>query len=344
MSKAESYMQRCLDLAALGQDSVSPNPMVGALLVYQDRIIGEGYHERFGGKHAEVHALDQALKKNDPETIRKSTLYVSLEPCAHQGKTPACTERIIREGIPHVVIACTDPFPAVQGKGIEQLKAAGLQVEVGVLEAKARFLNRRFFTRVEKQRPYIILKWAQTHNGYFAPLQGQQWISGAESSMLNHRWRTQEDAILVGTNTVLTDNPRLNPRDWEGPAPIRLILDRNLVIPESALVFQGDQPSIIFTEKEKKGVGNLRYISMESFDFYLAESLAYQCYLLDIQSIIVEGGKKTLDLFLHAGIADEIRVIRSSDDWEAGIEAPKIHRTPDYTTPLGKDTLELYYM
>lgn len=344
MMEAERFMQRCLDLALLGLGKVSPNPLVGAVLVYQGQIIGEGYHEKFGEKHAEVNAIESALEKYDAETIKKSTLYVSLEPCAHQGKTPPCSALIIRHKIHKVVIACEDPFPAVQGGGIQQLRDAGIQVELGMLENQAKFINRRFFTQIQKQRPYIILKWAETRNGYFAPFEGQQWISGPEAGLLNHRWRTEEDAILVGTRTVLNDNPQLTPRLWEGPAPIRMVLDRHLEIPDHYHIFNQEHQTIVFTEKYRKNAENIRYISLENFDFYLAQTLAFQCYLLDIQSLIVEGGRKTLDLFLEAGIADEIRVFRSADVWEEGISAPEINKTPDFTTSLGKDTLELYYL
>lgn len=344
MTKDELFMQRCLDLAVLGVGSVSPNPMVGAVLVHRDRIIGEGYHAQFGGPHAEVHAIDAACAKYAAEVIEESTLYVSLEPCSHQGKTPPCVDLIIQHKISRIVIATTDPYPAVQGRGIQKLKEAGLEVEVGVLGEEAQFINRRFFTRIQKQRPYIILKWAQTRNNYFAPLSGRRWISGPEAEILNHRWRTEEDAILVGKNTVLIDDPKLTPRQWVGKSPIRLVLDRRLEIPDNYKVFDQQQETIVFTEKDRDSRDKIRYVSLESFDFYLAETLAYQCYLFDIQSIIIEGGKQTLDLFLQAGIVDEIRVFRSPNVWESGIQAPIINQSPDGSIPVGSDSLDTYYM
>lgn len=344
MDEDAPFIQRCLQLAQLAQGDVSPNPMVGALLVHKGRIIGEGYHERYGGPHAEVRAIEAALKRFSESVLQESTLYVSLEPCSHHGKTPPCADLIIRHNIPRVVIATQDPFPAVQGAGIERLRNAGIQVTTGILEEEARFVNRRFFTRIEKQRPYFILKWAQTQNGYMAPLRGQEWISGPQAQILNHRWRTEEDAILVGKNTVMSDNPRLNAREWKGKSPIRLILDRRLDIPDTYHIFDQKEDTIIFTEKQGENRKNLRYVSMESFDFYLAETLAYQCYLFDIQSVIVEGGKQTLELFLKAGIVDEIRIFRSPRIWETGLKAPEINRYADRKYPVGADTLELYYL
>jgi diaminohydroxyphosphoribosylaminopyrimidine deaminase/5-amino-6-(5-phosphoribosylamino)uracil reductase len=221
------YMQRCLDLAALGMGKVSPNPMVGAVIVHEGKIIGEGYHQQYGQTHAEVNAVNDVLAKfkNAEELLKQATIYVSLEPCAHYGKTPPCADLIIKHHIPKVIAGCRDPFDQVDGKGIEKLKDAGIEVEVGVLEDECKWLNRRFFTRVQQHRPYIILKWAQTTDGFFAPDDNtQHWITGLESRKLVHQWRGEEDAILVGKNTVIADKPQLNVRYGEGRSPKRIVL------------------------------------------------------------------------------------------------------------------------
>jgi diaminohydroxyphosphoribosylaminopyrimidine deaminase/5-amino-6-(5-phosphoribosylamino)uracil reductase len=231
MPEHEKYMQRCLQLAQLGAGMVSPNPMVGAVIVYNGKIIGEGYHQKYGEAHAEVNAINQVLAKyeNHAELLAQATIYVSLEPCAHHGKTPPCADLIIKHHIPQVVVGCRDPFVQVDGKGIEKLQQAGAEVIVSVLETKCRELNKRFFTRVQKHRPYIILKWAQTQDGYFAPADKcQYWITGPEARKLVHKWRSQEDAILAGKNTIAIDNPQLNTRYGFGKSPKRVIIDRRL--------------------------------------------------------------------------------------------------------------------
>ncbi len=239
----ESFMHRCLELARLGAGYVAPNPMVGAVLLHEGRIIGEGWHKEYGKAHAEVNCIN-AVKESERQFISQSTLYVSLEPCAHHGKTPPCTDLIIRHKIPRVVIGCRDSFKEVDGKGIEKLKAAGIEVETAVLEQECRELNKRFFTFHTKQRPYIILKWAQTSDGFIAPLippkvgisepQTQRlFISNEYSNILVHQWRSEEAAIMVGTNTALLDNPELTTRLWPGPSPVRLVIDLNLRLPDS---------------------------------------------------------------------------------------------------------------
>ena len=347
MEEQTLYMKRCLELAALGAGNVSPNPMVGSVIVHDNHIIGEGWHQQYGHSHAEVDAINQVFEKygdRASELLRTSTIYVSLEPCAHQGKTPPCADLIISHQIPRAVIACRDPFKAVDGKGIERLKEAGIVVEEGVLEEDALHLNRRFFTRIEKQRPYIILKWAETADGFFAPdTPEQKWISGKQAQLLVHRWRSEEDAILVGKNTALIDNPRLNTRLWSGKSPKRIVLDRNLELPNYLNLFDQTEETIVLNELNSDIKGNLKYIALESFDFYLAESIAYQLYLFDIQSVIIEGGRKTLDLFIQAGLWDEARVFRSDAEWKGGLRAPEFKFAETEKTRVGNDSLSIYH-
>jgi diaminohydroxyphosphoribosylaminopyrimidine deaminase/5-amino-6-(5-phosphoribosylamino)uracil reductase len=247
----KNICSRCLELAQLGAGYVSPNPMVGAVVVNDGRIIGEGYHQQYGQAHAEVNAIAQATRNfdNHAELLKNSVIYVSLEPCAHYGKTPPCADLIIKHQIPKVVVGCRDPFAQVDGKGIEKLQAAGIEVITGVLEEECQWLNRRFFTKVQKHRPYIILKWAQTQDGFFAPTDGSQfWITGTESRKLVHQWRSEEDAILVGKNTVLTDNPQLNTRYWDGPSPKRVVIDRRLELNKGLSMFDNSVETFIFNE------------------------------------------------------------------------------------------------
>lgn len=348
MQNHELYMRRCLDLASLGAGSVSPNPMVGAVIVHDNQVIGEGWHKGFGQAHAEVNAINQVIETRgfqSDELLRNSTLYVSLEPCAHHGKTPPCADLIIQHQIPEVVVACRDSFDKVNGKGIERLRDAGVKVIESVLEKEARHLNRRFFTRLSKKRPYIILKWAQTADGFFAPNKPQQkWISNKQSKLLVHRWRAEEDAILLGKNTALIDNPQLNTRLWEGKNPKRIVLDRNLQLPSGLHLFDKSIETIVLNEVKTDVQKNLKFISLESFDFYLAESIAFQLFLMDIQSVIIEGGAKTLDLFIKAGLWDEARVFTSDIVWGEGLSAPSLlHTAPNESIRLGSDQLSIYY-
>lgn len=327
MPNHEIYMQRCLDLAALGMGSVSPNPMVGAVIVHDGRIIGEGYHQKYGEAHAEVNAVNQVLAnfENGGDLLKQSTIYVSLEPCAHYGKTPPCADLIIKHGIPKAVVGCRDPFDQVDGKGIEKLKDAGIDIIVGVLEGECKWLNRRFFTRVQQQRPYIILKWAQTDDGFFAPDDSTQlWITGPESRKLVHQWRSEEDAILVGKNTVAIDNPQLNVRYGEGRSPKRVVIDRRLELDKSLNVFDQSVETLIFNEVKMDVEGNIKYIALEDFDRFVPQYILYQLYLQDIQSIIIEGGAYTLNSFIAAGLWDEARIFTGNSSLTKGIKAPQI--------------------
>ncbi|MXV52171.1 bifunctional diaminohydroxyphosphoribosylaminopyrimidine deaminase/5-amino-6-(5-phosphoribosylamino)uracil reductase RibD [Pedobacter sp. HMF7647] len=342
----EKYMNRCIELALLAAGNVSPNPMVGAVIVHQDRIIGEGFHQQFGGPHAEVNAVNGVLKnhENAAELLKEATIYVSLEPCAHFGKTPPCADLIIRHEIPNVVIGCRDPFDAVDGKGIEKLQAAGIKVTVGVLENDCKWINRRFFTRVKKQRPYVILKWAQTSDNYFAPEDGsQRWISSAASKKLAHKWRSEEDAILVGFNTARIDNPELTVREWSGKNPKRIVIDKDLSLNDSLNLFNDAAETIVFNSKKTDIQGHIKFLEVENFDHYLPQLILYQLYLMDVQSIIIEGGIKTLKTFIENNLWDEARIFTSNASWANGIKAPQIDGILQTTDPIDTDFLKIYY-
>jgi diaminohydroxyphosphoribosylaminopyrimidine deaminase/5-amino-6-(5-phosphoribosylamino)uracil reductase len=346
MPNHQLYMQRCLDLAALGLGNVSPNPMVGSVIVHDEKIIGEGYHQQYGQAHAEVNAVNQVLQNfsNADEMLKQSTIYVSLEPCAHYGKTPPCADLIIKHRIPEVVIGCRDPFDAVNGKGIEKLKDAGLNVTNGVLENECRRLNRRFFTRVQKHRPYIILKWAQTADGFFAPDDNSQfWITGVESRKLVHQWRGEEDAILVGKNTAAIDNPQLNVRYGEGKAPKRIVIDRRLELGGDLNLFDQSVETLVFNEIKTDIDGKIKYIALEDFDRYVPQYILYQLYLQDIQSVIIEGGAKTLKSFIDAGLWDEARIFTGKANLTKGIPAPKINGIIALEMSSGADHLQTIY-
>ena len=346
MSEHEKYMQRCLELALGGAGNVSPNPMVGAVIVHEGRIIGEGFHRRFGEAHAEVNAVHDVLRKfqNGEDLLKKSTIYVSLEPCAHYGKTPPCSDLIISHEIPEVVVGCRDPFDKVDGKGIEKMRGKGIKVIEGVLRDDCEKLNKRFFTRVREHRPYIILKWAQTADGFFAPTDGtQRWITSPLSKILVHKWRSEEDAVLVGKNTALVDNPQLNVRDWRGRNPKRIVIDRNLDLPQNLNLFDQSSDTIVFNASTTKIEGNIKYLEVENFDQYLPQLIAYQLYLMDIQSLIIEGGVKMLDLFIKANLWDEARIFTGPDSWGAGLMAPLIFGKAGEQTLVGPDRLQILY-
>lgn len=347
MWEHEQYMRRCLELAKLGAGSVSPNPMVGALLVHDGKIIAEDYHRYFGGPHAEALVINRVLAdyKEDAERLfREGTLYVSLEPCAHYGKTPPCAKLLADYRVGRVVVACRDPFDQVNGAGIGILRDAGIDVIEHVLEEEAQWLNRRFFTRVRQQRPYIILKWAQTGDGYMAPKEGRQrWISGPEARLLVHRWRSEEDAVLVGAGTAVADDPQLTVREWQGRNPMRILIDKHLSVGQGARLFDGAADTVVFNAVETDWKEHLKLIALENFDWYLPQQVAYQLYLMDVQSLIVEGGRKTLDLFIDAGLWDEARVLVSPDAWGEGIEAPALHTLVHHSQKVGRDRLDIFY-
>jgi diaminohydroxyphosphoribosylaminopyrimidine deaminase/5-amino-6-(5-phosphoribosylamino)uracil reductase len=327
-------MHRCLQLAKLGAGNVAPNPMVGAVLVHDDKIIGEGLHQIYGEAHAEVNCINQAIQNGYNDLINKSMLYVSLEPCVHFGKTPPCTDLIIKHKISKVVIGCRDPFKEVNGRGIEKLKAAGVEVEAGVLENECKELNKQFFTFHTKHRPYIILKWAQTADGFIAtpskpPPKGEAYedsaskrllISNEYTNRLVHKWRSEEAAILVGTNSVLNDDPELTTRLWPGNSPVRLVVDMDLRLPSSLKIFNGQVKTIIFNSIKHKEEKNELYYQVTK-DISLVSQIMNALYELKIQSVIVEGGAKLLQSFIDEGIWDEARVI-SNNQLVIGIGLP----------------------
>ncbi len=318
-------MKRCLELAELGKGTAQPNPMVGSVIVHNGKIIGEGYHKNCGEAHAEVNAINSV---KDESLLKESTLYVNLEPCAHQGKTPACSLLIIEKQIPNVVIGCIDTFSKVSGKGIEMLKNADVNVTVGILENESRWLNRRFFTFHEKKRPYIILKWAETIDGYIDinrknPEQKAEWITNEISRKLVHKWRTEEPAIMVGTNTAKLDNPELNVRAWSGNNPTRITIDKDLILPKSLNILDKTIPTIVFTKKQKQSENNLEYIRID-FSKEIHNQILNHLYKKEIQSIIIEGGKEFLDSFISNNLWDEARVFVGEKHFYDGVKAPKI--------------------
>lgn len=346
MPSHEKYMQRCIDLGHLGAGYVSPNPMVGAVIVHQDRIIGEGYHKKYGQAHAEVNAVNEVIDNfNDyAELLSQSTIYVSLEPCAHYGKTPPCADLIIKHRIPKVVIGCRDPFAQVNGRGIEKLQDADIEVTVGVLEQECLELNKRFFTRVQKQRPYITLKWAQTADGFFAPADSSQfWITGPEARKLVHKWRAEEDAVLVGKLTAKIDNPQLNVREWPGRSPKRVVIDRRLELSHDLHLFDNSMETFVFNEIKTDIEDKIKYIALEDFNNFVPQYILFQLYLQDIQSVIIEGGAATLQAFIDAGLWDEARVFTGTDSLKEGIKSPVIKGFKEEKYQIGADQLHVSY-
>ena len=319
----ELYMQRCLWLAHHAASYVAPNPMVGAVVVHQGKIIGEGYHHKYGQPHAEPIAI-QSVKI--PELLKESTLYVSLEPCSHFGKTPPCADFIIQSGIPRVVIGTYDPNEKVSGRGVKLLLDAGVEVEVGVLEKECRELNKRFFTYHEKKRPYIILKWAQTQDGFIdkkrqSPEELPLQISNPVTRLLTHKMRSENQSIMVSTNTALLDNPSLTVRNWTGKNPIRFALDRQGLIPEDFNLLDGKVQTHIFSNSDKISSTNLEYIK-ENFGKDSLENIVTKIYELNINSILVEGGAKLLNSFIVLNLWDEANVEISNQIVNEGVTAP----------------------
>jgi diaminohydroxyphosphoribosylaminopyrimidine deaminase/5-amino-6-(5-phosphoribosylamino)uracil reductase len=336
-------MQRCLQLAEMGNGSVAPNPMVGAVLVYQDRIIGEGYHEMYGQAHAEVNCLNN-VKAADRVHIADSTLYVSLEPCNHFGKTGPCTELIIRERIPRVVIACSDPFEKVNGSGIARLHNAGVEVITGVLEAAAIELNRRFFTFHQQQRPYIILKWAESKNHCIAAADGSPVkISNALTDKLVHRWRSEEASIMVGTNTALRDNPSLTNRHYTGNQPLRILLDNTLKVPRNFQLYQQTTPLLILNSLKEAEEAHCTF-QIWNQTLSLPEQLGKILYNMQKNSVIIEGGSKLLQTFIRAGAWDEARIIRNQSLLiENGLPAPEwVAHQPEQQFVIGSDEISIF--
>lgn len=345
-------MHRCLQLAALASGHVAPNPMVGSVLVHNNRIIGEGYHMQYGQPHAEVNCI-ASVKEADKQLINQSTLYVSLEPCAHFGKTPPCADLIVEKKIPKVVVGCRDPFAQVNGKGIEKLQAAGVEVVMDVLEKECRELNKRFFTFHTRHRPYVVLKWAQTADHYIANLTTERLtISNAYTARLVHKWRSEEAGIVVGTNTALNDDPQLNTRHWPGKNPVRIVVDMNLRLPAWLKLFDGAAPTIVFNKHkhtlpfEKLSGYNLpgvHYYQVTE-DVNLVHQLLNGLYHLGVQSILVEGGSQLLQSFIDEGLWDEAKVITNEGLFiGAGLPAPQLqHATLIHTEKILSDSLQTF--
>ncbi len=335
-------MRRCLELAVQGAGIVSPNPMVGCVIVHNGSIIGEGYHHEFGGAHAEVLAIRNV---KDKTLLTDSVLYVSLEPCCHHGKTPPCSDLIISSGIKKVVTGATDPNPSVAGKGIEQMRSHGIEVLTGVLDQECRHVNRRFFCFHNEKRPYIILKWAETADRFIdsVRLPGEvahaNWITCEETRVLVHRWRTEEDAILVGTNTALLDNPKLNARDWVGKNPLRLTIDRFGKLPRTLHLFDGKAPTLVFCGPIGMVYPNAEVCSLD-FSQSILPGIMKELYRRNILSLIVEGGKELLDSFISCGLWDEALIFSAPMRYNAGTKAPDISGEQISEESFGTDVLQ----
>lgn len=333
------YIQRCLELARLGAGRVGTNPMVGCVIVRQGLIIGEGWHAVYGGPHAEVMAVNSV---GDVGLLSEATLYVSLEPCFHHGKTPPCVELILRHRIPRVVIAAVDPNPKVAGKSIALLRKAGVEVSIGLLEAEARNIMRSFIALQEKHRPFVLLKWAQTANGFIAPPEGQRWISNAYSGRLAHKWRRELDAILVGRKTAQTDNPRLTDRHWGGPMPLRVVIAPEDNLDPALHLLTDGHPTLVFNKHRQERKGAVEFLKWKAGEFN-PPSLLRQLAERGISGVQVEGGAFTLNQFIESGCWDEAAVIRTPVQYEEGIPAPQLPvSAPVSRVVLHNNTVEIY--
>lgn len=323
MTKDEKYIRRCIQLARNGMCNAAPNPMVGAVIVHNDRIIGEGYHARCGEGHAEVNAI-RSVK--DESLLQESTIYVSLEPCSHYGKTPPCADLIIRKGIPRVVVGCVDPFSLVSGRGIQKLKDAGIDVKVGVLEAECRQLIKRFVTFNTQQRPYITLKWAESADGFIDinREEGQPVVLSTPITLMYiHKQRAEHHAILVGRRTALLDNPSLTTRNWYGKNPVRLVIDKELTLPTSLKLFDGSAPTWIFTAQDKASTSQVTYFKLD-FSRSILPQILQKLYENKLQALLVEGGSQLLQSFIDEGLWDEIYTEHSAKVLENGVKGPVI--------------------
>ena len=325
----ELYMRRCLEIASIASGYTAPNPMVGAVLTCDGRIIGEGFHRQYGEPHAEINAIRSVKNKS---ILCRSTLFVNLEPCSHHGKTPPCADFIIENQIPHVVVGCRDPNPEVAGRGIAKLREAGIKVSENILKEECEQLNVRFMTYHRKHRPYIVLKWAQTADGFIDILRDNNvigrpvWITGWYEQTLVHKWRSENQAIMVGTNTAMVDNPFLNIRHWCGCQPLRITLDRRLRLPESLNLFDGSQPTLVFTEKYRPDKENLTYTTA-SFDDELPQQIVDELFRRKITSVLFEGGTRLLQSFIDVGLWDEARIFTGTAVFGEGVKAPRIENS-----------------
>lgn len=335
-------MKRAIQLAKLGGVDVTPNPMVGAVITLNDRIIGEGYHKTFGDPHAEVNAINNV---KDKELLTKATIYVSLEPCSHFGKTPPCADLIVKHKFNRVVVACQDTFSKVSGKGIDRIRKAGVQVDVGLLEEEARLLNKRFFTFHEEKRPYVILKWAETKDGFMDRhpedrKKGVNWITQEETKLFVHKWRSEEQAIMVGWKTIANDDPQLNVRAVSGKSPHRFVIDPGCNSPVDSNVFKdGNKTTVLVKQNRFDSLpSNVEVVELENID---PTSVLNVIYSKQFLSVFIEGGSSTLARFIESKLWDEARVFEGDINFKKGLEAPKINLKPIQTLKIGKDTL--YY-
>lgn len=341
MNIHEKYIKRCIELALNGFGTTYPNPMVGSVIVYEDRIIGEGWHKKAGEPHAEVNAVNSV---KDKSLLKKATIYVSLEPCSHFGKTPPCCDLIIANEIPNVVVGTVDPNEKVAGKGILKLIEAGANVTVGILEEKCNELNKRFFTFHQKKRPYVILKWAESQDGFLAPekVSNQDrkpvWITNQYSRQLVHKWRTEEQAILVGTQTVIDDNPKLNARDWDGNNPARVVIDRNNRIDQDSFIFDDSVKTIVFSKIAKPSTKKTQFEAID-FNQNIVPQILDVLYQNQIQSVLIEGGRQTLQSFIDENLWDEARIFIGKTSFEKGTKAPNIPRKNSLKTNILSDEL-----
>ncbi len=340
----QKYILRCFELALKGMGNTSPNPLVGCVIVYNDNIIGEGYHQQYGKAHAEVNAINAVVDKS---LLKDSTLYVNLEPCVHHGKTPPCVDLILKYNIPNIVIANSDPFEKVNGGGIDKLKALGCKVYVEICKDEGRFLNRRFFTFHEKKRPYIILKWAQTLDGFIDVDRSNKnsrykyWITNDKCRMLVHKWRSEESAIMIGANTALNDNPQLNVREWVGKNPVRIVIDENNCLNTNLNIFDGSVETLIFSPKKLK-IPNTEFIEID-FAKPIIPQIINVLFERNIISVIIEGGKMLLTSFIENNIWDEARVLVGNKEFTKGVKAPSLLLDYDETLKLDEDNIYFYY-
>ncbi len=337
-------MKQCLNFAIKGMGNVAPNPMVGSVIVADNKIIGIGYHKQYGGAHAEVNAINSVL---DKKLLKKAVLYVNLEPCSHFDKTPPCVDLIIKHKIPQVVIGCVDPFAKVNGQGIKRLGRAGVDVKVNILQNECRALNKNFFTYHEKKRPYIILKWAETADRFIdarrdkeSGLEAMQ-ISNRRSKILIHKWRSQMEAIMVGTNTALLDNPHLTTREVRGKNPLRVAIDRDLKIPKQFNLLDKSTPTIIFAEKNAASKHNLEFVKI-NFKKNIIPQILKELYKRKVQSLMVEGGAQLLSSFIKDNLWDEMRVFSSKKKIKNGVKAPVIDLRPKKMEKIGSDKLQTF--
>jgi diaminohydroxyphosphoribosylaminopyrimidine deaminase/5-amino-6-(5-phosphoribosylamino)uracil reductase len=338
------FMDRCLELALKGLGNTAPNPMVGCVLVAGGKIIGQGYHREYGRAHAEVNAIKSV---KHPDLLASSTLYVNLEPCAHHGKTPPCSDLILDKRIPRVVVGTMDPNKAVSGKGISRLCDHGVEVSVGIRKSECLELNRRFFTHHQINRPYIILKWAETKDGFIdrdrKPGTGGNinWITGPLERQLVHKWRSEEQAILVGTRTALMDDPELTVRDWSGRQPLRLVIDRKGILPGSLKLLDGKIPTIIFSERSIMPGENIRQVKIPG-DRDMLDGILDFLYQNEIQSLIVEGGRATLEGFIRRNLWDEARVFVGDQLFGSGIRAPRLEASASERHQIAGSILRIF--